>query len=113
MHKFKLGRNVSETAFKVNEAWGADTTIHRLVRRLRLFSKLHGGNVDIGHQPIAGCPVLCNTLQLRREADEAPTSTVRELSSELAVLPVTVSRHLEAMGKVKKLDTRAPHEHTE
>ena len=47
---------------------------------------------------------------MRAIVEDNPRKTVREIAKELEIDIATISRHLEAIGQVKKLDKWVPHE---
>ena len=51
--------------------------------------------------------------RLKQVVEQNPRTTVREIAEELGAAKSTVHRHLQAIGKVKKLEQWVPHELTD
>ncbi|GFY51628.1 hypothetical protein TNIN_357441, partial [Trichonephila inaurata madagascariensis] len=61
------------------------------------------GDMEIDHKPESSRPLRCDVDHLRQKIEVRSTSTVRQQGTELFASPETISRHLAAMGSVKKL----------
>lgn len=111
LHEFKLRRSVSEATQNIKMAWGEDSANERTVRRW--YQKFRVGDVDLEDKDRSGRPAKCDDGRLKERVEADSRGTVREMGRELQVSRTTISRHLEAIGKVKKLDKWVPHELTE
>ena len=108
LHEFKLGHKAAEATQNINKAWGEDTAHERAARRW--FQKFRSGDVSLKDEEGRGRPSTVEDDHLKALVEENPRQTVRGLAKVLGVDQATVSRHLEAIGKVKKLDKWVPHE---
>ncbi|GFY74682.1 hypothetical protein TNIN_366931 [Trichonephila inaurata madagascariensis] len=87
--EFWLGHSAIATVAKVNKAYGAGTTSEWTVRKL--FDKFHSGDMEIDHKLRAGRAVWCDVYHLWQKTEVQSLSMVRQLGTELDVLPQTVS----------------------
>lgn len=70
----------------------------------RWFKKFREGEVNLEDKEGRGRPSLVDDDMLKAMVEANPRKTVRELAQELQVDPATISRHLNTIGKTKKLD---------
>lgn len=108
LHEFKLGHNASETSANINRAWGEGSTSDRTVRRW--FQTFRSGDESLEDEEGRGRACSLDNEQLKAVVEQNPRQSVREMSQTLGVSASTVSRHLQSIGKVKKLDKWVPHE---
>lgn len=108
LFQFKLGRKAVETARDINDAFGPGTTNERTAQWW--FKKFRSGDEGLEDEERSGRSSDVNNDQLRTLVEANPRTTVRELAEELGVTPVTISNHLQKIGKLKKLDKWVPHE---
>lgn len=108
LHEFKLGHNATDATQNIIKAWGKDITSDRTVRRW--FEKFRNGNLSIEDEDRQGRHSTLDDDELKAVIESDPRKTTRQVSSELGVDQSTVVRHLELIGKVKKLDKWVPHE---
>lgn len=111
LYEFKNGLGASETASKINAAFGSGTTNERTVRWW--FSKFRSGDESMQDEKHGSRPIVLDNEQLQAAIEADPRKTTRELAEELHVEHTTVVRHLKEIGKVKKLDSWVPHELTD
>lgn len=111
LYEFKLGSNASETARKINMAFGESTAVIRTVQRW--FQKFVSGDFNLEGDYGTGRPTTLDNDVLKNAVEADPCKTTRELASELGIDHSTVIRHLKEIGKVKKMDKWVPHELTE
>ncbi|VDP05823.1 unnamed protein product [Heligmosomoides polygyrus] len=109
LHEFKLRHSVSEATQNIKMAWGEDSANERAVRRW--YQKFRVGDVDLEDKDRSRRPAKCDDGRLKERVEADSRGTVREMGRELQVSRTTISRHLEAIGKVKKLD-KARRRHT-
>jgi histone-lysine N-methyltransferase SETMAR len=69
--------------------------------------------MNLENEPRGRPESVVNEEHLRAVVEANPQTTVRALAIDLGVSIATVSRHLAAIGKVKKLDKWVPHELTD
>ena len=110
LYEFKLGRNATETAKKINQVFGPDVVNDQTIRRW--FDKFRTGNTSLVDEPRLGRPGTVDDDVLRDLVEADPLITIRELAAELSVSHTIILKHLKAMGKAKKLDKWIPHELT-
>lgn len=107
-YEFKLGRSAAQTARNINEVWGQGAINECTVQRW--FQKFRSGDFDLEDKEGRGRHFALDHDQLRSIVEQDPTRTTREIAVELGVNQSTVVRHLEAIGKVKKLSKWVPHQ---
>lgn len=108
LYEFKLGKTASETARRINLAFGEATVNERTVQLW--FKRFRDGDESLEDQERSGRPSHVNNELLKSLVEDNPRKSTRELSKDLNVDQATVVRHLEQIGKVKKLDKWVPHE---
>lgn len=111
LYEFKLGRFAAEASRNINHVWGEGTTTERSTQRW--FAKFRSGDTSLEEEDGRGRPAGVDQDQLKQLVEANPRTTLPELASELDVDESTISRHLSAIGKVKKLDKWVPHALTE
>ena len=111
LYEFKLGTNAAETANKINTAFGQGSVTDRTIRRW--FEKFRKGDETLEEQEGRGRKNSLDNAVLKAMVERDPHVTVRELAEELSVGVATISRHLNDIGKTKKMDKWVPHELTE
>lgn len=107
-YEFKLGTKATETARKINDAFGPDTVHERTVQLW--FKKFRSGDESLEDKEGRGRPSAIDNDQLKALVEADPRTTIRELAEELGVTHPTVLDHLKQLGKTKKLDKWVPHE---
>ena len=81
LYKYKLNQSATETARKVNQAFGNDSVNERTVRRR--FAKFCAGNFSLEDKPRRGRPTVIQDEDLMTLVETDPSQTVRELAEEL------------------------------
>ena len=69
------------------------------------FKRFRGGDLSLQNKDRGKPPSLLNEAHLRSAVEENTRTTVRELVEDLIVSKSTISTHLTAIGKVKKVDS--------
>lgn len=111
LYEHKLGHNAAEATRNINTAFGEATVSERTAQRW--FEKFRSGDMSLESEP-SGRPVpAIDNDELRTLVESNPRQSVRDIAQNLGVHYSTVSRHLQAIGKVKKLDKWVPHDLTE
>lgn len=110
-YEFKNGLNASETVRKMNESLGEDTVTVRQAQQW--FSKFREGIGKLEDAPRSGRPIVIDDEELRAAIERDPHLRLLDLKEQFNVSMQTVSNHLKAMGKVKKLDQWVPHKLSE
>jgi len=111
LYEFKLGNKAATAARNINRAWGPLTTNERTAQRW--FTRFRSGDTSIEEEEGRGRPFSVDDDRLKAFVEENPRTTVCELAQTLNIHFSTVSLHLKAIGKVKKLDSWVPHALTE
>uniref|UniRef100_A0A5S6QI01 HTH_48 domain-containing protein n=1 Tax=Trichuris muris TaxID=70415 RepID=A0A5S6QI01_TRIMR len=111
LYEFKLGTTAAETARKINMAFGDGTLDERTAQRW--FQKFRSGNESLEDNDRIGRPSDIDEDQLRATVEEDPRRSASDIAERLGVHKTTVSRHLQQIGKRKKLDQSVPHKLTE
>jgi len=107
LYEFKLGHNAAEATRNINNAMGKGSVTESTMRRW--FGKFRIGDFSLEDEEGRGRKPSIENDQLRALVESNPQTTVRELSKELKVSTWTISTHLKAIGKVKKLNKWVPH----
>lgn len=108
LYEWKSGNNASTAARNINVAFGNDAVNERTVRRW--YQKFEAGDENLENEPRGRPELSINDDHLKLAVEENPRTTVRELAQEFDVSAMTISRHLNSIGKKKKLDKWVPHE---
>lgn len=108
LYEFKLGHNAAEATRNTNQTFGEDTAKERTVRWW--FEKFRSGDMSLENKERGRPETVIDNDQLKALVEADPRKTVRELAEDLNVSTATISRHLDSIGKVKKLDKWVPHE---
>jgi [histone H3]-lysine36 N-dimethyltransferase SETMAR len=107
LYEFKLGNKAAEAARNINRAWGPLTTNERTAQRW--FARFRSGDTSLEEEEGRGRSPSIDDDHLKALVEENPRTTLCELAIALNVHYSTVSLHLQAIGKVKKLDSWVPH----
>ena len=111
LYDFKSGLKATESARRINDAFGSDTISERTVREW--FARFRAGDNNLQDKPRSGRPSELNDDRLKRLVKANPQQTTRELAEELGMSNSTVFEHLKAMGFVSKLSKWVPHQLTD
>lgn len=111
LHEFKLGHSAADATRNINAAWGKSCVAESTIRRW--FTNFRSGNCNLEGKEGRGRNVAVDNDQLRLLVESNPQTTVRDLSVQLQVSISTISVHLDAINKVKKLNRWIPHLLTE
>ncbi len=76
----------------------------------RWFARFRIGDFDVEDRERPGQQKKFEDAQLEALLDEDPCQTQKELAMALNVNQATISRHLHAMGKIRKLGKWVPHQ---
>jgi len=107
----ELELNASEAAKNINEAYGDGTSDARTARRW--FAKFNSGEETLEDKPRSGRPTVLDEGDLQAALDAEPSSSTRELGTELGVSHMTVWNYLKQLDFVHKKPRQDPHELTE
>ncbi|XP_064130194.1 histone-lysine N-methyltransferase SETMAR-like [Loxodonta africana] len=102
LYEFKLGHSAAEASRNINSVFGGGSVSERTVRWW--FEKFRSGVMSLKNEPRGRPKSVLNEDQLRAMVEANPKSAIRGLAADLGVSATTISRHLAAIGKVKKLD---------
>lgn len=111
LYDFKSGLKAVESIRRINAAFG-EGTVSRTTA-YDWFDRFRGGDYSLEDQPRSGRPSELDDDELRAAVEDDPHITTRELAELLDVSHQTVSSHLQAIGKVSKIDQWVPHELTD
>ena len=107
-YEFKRGRKAAEATRNINEAFGQNTANERAVQRW--FVRFRSGDESLKDEEHGSRPSEVDDDQLKALIELDTQKTTREVAKELDVDQSTVVRHLQKIGKMKKLDKWVPHE---
>ena len=108
LYEFKMGHNATEATRNIISAWGEGSMSEWTARRW--FQKFRDGDFSLEDQEGRGRPSTVDHEYLKNIVEADPRITTRDIAKELDVDHSIIVRHLEAIGKVKKLDKWVPHE---
>uniref|UniRef100_A0A5S6PZV6 HTH_48 domain-containing protein n=2 Tax=Trichuris muris TaxID=70415 RepID=A0A5S6PZV6_TRIMR len=111
LYEFKQGTKAAVAARKINMTFGSGTLGVGTARWW--FRKFRSGNESLEDNDRSGRPSDLDEDQLRAIVEEDPRRSTSDIAEKLGVHKTTVSRHLQRIGKRKKLDQWIPHELTE
>ena len=92
--------SVREAADEINEVEGAGKISKSSAQRW--FSRSESGDLDLEDKPRSGRPTKLNDEDLLQVLEDEPSSSSRELASELDVDHTTILRHLHQLDFVHK-----------
>ncbi|XP_039097120.1 UPF0547 protein C16orf87 homolog [Hyaena hyaena] len=102
LYEFKLGHSAATASRNINSVFGEGSVSERTVRWW--FEKFRSGDLSLKNEPRGRPKSVLNEDQLRAMVEANPKTAIRGLAADLGVSATTISRHLAAIGKVKKLD---------
>lgn len=108
LYEFKLGHTAIEATRNIKGAFGNKVCEIRTVQRW--FRKFKNGDTNLGNKDRGRPTNVVDNDHLKELVEENPRTTVREIATTLEVSVGTVTNHLKAIGKIKKLDKWIPHE---
>lgn len=108
LYEYKLGTKATETARKINNAFGPATVNQRMVQRW--FKRFRQGDYALEDEDGRGRPSKVDNDKLKKTIEADTSKSTREVGAVLEVDHATVVRHLNEIGKVKKMDKWVPHE---
>lgn len=112
LYDFKSGLKATESAGRINNAFGADTVSERTVREW--FVRFRAGDKNLQDKPRSGRPSELSDERLMQLVRAEPQRTTRELAEALGgISNSTVFEHLKAMGFMSKLSKWVPHQLTD
>ncbi|XP_026900315.2 uncharacterized protein LOC106965986 [Acinonyx jubatus] len=102
LYEFKLGHSAATASRNINSVFGEGSVSERTIRWW--FEKFRSGDLSLKNEPRGRPKSVLNEDQLRAMVEANPKMAIRGLAADLGVSATTISRHLAAIGKVKKLD---------
>ncbi|XP_028018748.1 histone-lysine N-methyltransferase SETMAR-like [Balaenoptera acutorostrata] len=102
LYEFKLGHSAATASRNINSVFGEGSVSERTIRWW--FEKFRSGDLSLKNEPRGRPKSVLNEDQLRAMVEANPRTAIRGLAADLGVSATTISRHLAAIGKVKKLD---------
>lgn len=107
-YEFKLGHTATQATRNIKGALGNNACELRTVQRW--FKKFKDGDTNLCNEERGRPTGVVKNDHLKELAEQNPRTTVREIATTLGVSLGTVSNHLRAIGKTKKLDRWIPHD---
>ena len=101
----------AESARQAQKAFGKESVNICTVRNW--YAKFRLGDYSLEDKHGRGMGFNIDDERLEQVVEQNPRTTVREIAEELGAAKSTVHRHLQAVGKVKKLEKWVPHELTD
>nr|XP_031314382.1 histone-lysine N-methyltransferase SETMAR-like [Camelus dromedarius] len=96
------GHSAAMASRNINSVFGEGSVSERTIRWW--FEKFRSGDLSLKNEPRGRPRSVLNEDQLRAMVEANPKTAIRGLAADLGVSATTISRHLAAIGKVKKLD---------
>ena len=111
LHEFKLGNKADQAVANINRAWGPGTTSRTTA--YDWYEKFARGDTSLEEKEGRGHKSKLSDEALKEVVEANPRTTLCALATLFEVDKSTISRHLAAIGKVRKLEKWIPHELTE
>lgn len=108
---FDCEKTAAEAHRILSDTYGEQAPKDRSCREW--FQRFKSGDFDLKDKERPGQPKKIGEAELQALLDENPCQTQKELAMELNVDQATISRHLHAMGKIRKLGRWVPHQLSE
>lgn len=102
LYEFKLGHSAAAASRNIISVFGEDSVSERTIRWW--FEKFRSGDLSLKNEPRGRPRSVLNEDRLRATVEAKPKTAIRGLAADFGVSATTISRHLAAIGKVKKLD---------
>lgn len=102
LYEFKLGHSAAAARRNIISVFGEGSVSERTIRWW--FGKFRSGDLSLKNEPRGRPRSVLNEDRLRAMVEAKPKTAIRGLAANLGVSATTISRHLAAIGKVKKLD---------
>ncbi|XP_036131815.1 histone-lysine N-methyltransferase SETMAR-like [Molossus molossus] len=102
LYEFKLGHSAAMASRNIISVFGEGSVSERTIRWW--FEKFRSGDLSLKNEPRGRPRSVLNEDELRAMVEANPKTAIRGLAADLGVSATTISRHLAAIGKVKKLD---------
>ncbi len=103
----KTKKNATEAARSICSVYGENALDERTCRNW--FARFSSGDFDLNDKEHTGRPLKADDDLLEELLEEDPRRSTRELAFEMSVSQSTVSRRLEALGKVHRVGKWVPH----
>lgn len=107
LYEWKMGHNAQEAARNINYSFGKDSANARTIRRW--FDKFKSGDLSMTNCDRGRPKTAIVDKELQAAVELNSRQSVRELSKQFDVCARTISTHLKAIGKVKKMEQWVPH----
>lgn len=108
LYEFKLRHKASVATKNINLAWGDGSVSESSTERY--FKKFKSGNISMENDDRGRPPTTVSNDHLKEVVEADTRKSTRELAVDLNVSKSTISRHLQELGKVKKLDKWIPYD---
>lgn len=109
---FNTKKSAAESRRLLLETYG-DSNIPSIKTCEYWFRRFKSGDFDVEDKERPGGPKKLEEAELKALLDENSCQTQKELAMKLNVDRATISRHLHAMGKIRKLGRWVPHQLSE
>ena len=110
-HYWKKDFSTRKAADAINEVEGEGTV--GKTAAAKWFQRFNDGDFNLEDKPRSGRPSVLDEGDLQAALDAEPSSSTRELATELGVDQKTVWNHLQQLDFVHKKPRQDPHELTE
>jgi histone-lysine N-methyltransferase SETMAR len=111
LHYWKKKCSQRDAAEAINKVEGEGTTNKSSVGEW--FKRFNAGDLSLEDKPRSGRPTMLDESDLQAALDAEPSSSSRELATDLGVSHTTVLNHLHQLDFVHKKPRQDPHELTE
>lgn len=110
-YEFRRGTTAAEATRRICAVFGEGSTTRATVNNW--FQKFKDGNFDLANQPRGRPESKVNNDELKAVVESDPSQSTRVLASTFGVSVPTILKHLDEIGKKKKLEKWVPHELTD
>lgn len=102
LYEFKLGHSTATASRNIVSVFGEGYVSERTI--WWSFEKFRSGELSLKNKPRGRPRSVLNEDELRVMVEANRKTAIRDLAVDLGVSATTISLHLAAIGKVKKLD---------
>lgn len=108
---FHCGKSAADSNRSICQVYGNDAVSARTCRGW--FRKFESGKFDLNDKPRTGRPEVVDNKSIQYMLDKDATQTTMTMAESLGVHKSSISRHLKAMGKIRKVGKWVPHHLTD